>query len=317
MRPLLQLLATAIAALALYGAAFGFVIHKPLTIDVIEDLLRLKEDYARQAPSPKLVIFAGSNARFSHSCRTIEPILHMSCVNFGIARGIALDYLASELEKLLNPGDIVYMPLEYDWYLDDKLAAMTGPDAALMVYGDKERLLRLGAERALRAFFSFDLAFAADGLAEITLQALGAHRRVGTGTMTRNGDEQGHTREEAAPYRAYVATVRPPVVTAEALAKPSYAQQQIAAFLAWAKQHGVVVYGGLQTTFDDVPIDDAVTAAIRRLYEENGQRFLLLPTHSQYPRDCFFDTFAHLVEPCQIAHSVLLADALAAALHAR
>jgi hypothetical protein len=241
----------------------------------------------------------------------------MSCVNFGIARGIALDYLASELEKLLNPGDVVYMPLEYDWYLDDKLAAMTGPDAALMVYGDKERLLRLGAERALRAFFSFDLAFAADGLAEITLQALGVHRRVGTETMTRNGDEQGHTREEAAPYRAYVATVRPPVVTTEALAKPSYAQQQIAAFLAWAKRHGVVVYGGLQTTFDDVPIDDAVIAAIRRLYEENGQRFLLLPTHSQCPRDCFFDTFAHLVEPCQIAHSVLLADALAAALHAR
>jgi hypothetical protein len=317
MRPLLRLLATTLAAIALYGVAFGFVIHKPLTIDEITDQLRLKEDYARQAPSPKLVVFAGSNARFSHSCRTMEPILGMACVNFGIARGIGLDYLANELEPLLRPGDVIYMPLEYDWYLDDKVAAMTGPDAALMVWDDKLRLLRLGPERAVRAFFSFDIAFAASGLAEMTLQALGVRRRIGVQTMTANGDEHGHTRADAAPYRPYVDSVVPPIPTAEAVARPSYAQQQIASFLAWAKEHGVVVYGGLQTTFDDAPVGPDLIAQIRRIYESNGQRFLLLPSRSQYKRDCFFDTFAHLVEECQIAHSVTLANALASALRDR
>src|SRR5262249_40154888 len=136
----------------------------------------------------------------------------------------------------------------------------------------------------------------------------------GTHTMTRNGDEQGHTRAEAAPYRAYVGSVQPPIPSAEALAQPSYAQRQIVTFLDWTKAHGIMVYGGLQTTFDDVPINDDIIAAIRGIYEKNGQRFLLLPTHSQYPRDWFFDTFAHLAKPCQINHSIMLAEHLALAL---
>ena len=112
MRRLASLIAACLASLLLYGLVFGFVVHKPLTIDIIADLLKLKSDYARRVGSPKLVIFAGSNARYSHRCQTIEPLLKMPCVNFGVARGIGLDYLLGDLEPLLHAGDIVYMPLE-------------------------------------------------------------------------------------------------------------------------------------------------------------------------------------------------------------
>jgi hypothetical protein len=314
MRAFARLLLACAASLVAYGIVFGAIIHKPLTVDVISDLLRLKEDYARRAASPKLVIFAGSNARFSHSCAVIEKLAGRPCVNFGIARGIGLDYLASELEPLLRRGDVVYMPLEYDWYLDDKVAAMTGPDSALMAYADKRRLLGLGWERTLRAAFSFDLAFAASGAAEMALRALGVQRRVGLQTMDPQGDEIGHDDAEAAPYRAYVASVTPPIPGAAALAAPSYAKDEIAGFLVWTRAHGVAVYGGLPTTFADAPVGADLIAAIRRVYEASGQRFLLLPSHSQYPRDCFFDTYAHLVERCQIVHSEMLAPFLAAAL---
>jgi hypothetical protein len=151
----------------------------------------------------------------------------------------------------------------------------------------------------------------------MTLQALGIGRRVGVQTMTVSGDDHGHTVEEAAPYRAYVDSVQPPIPSADALAGPSYAQQKIGVFLAWTREHGVIVYGGLQTTFDDAPVGGKLIAAIRRIYEGGGQRFLLLPTHSQYPRACFFDTYAHLIEPCQITHSMMLAQSLAAALRDR
>ena len=311
MRPLVRLLGICGAALLLYGATFAYVIHKPLTIDVITELLRLKEDYARRAQSPKLVIFAGSNARFSHRCETIEKLLSMPCVNFGVARGIGMDYLLADLEPLLHPGDTVYMPLEYDWYLDSKVVAMTGPEAALMFYGDKARLARLGWERTLRAFFAFDPSFLVSGLIEMALDEIGVQRRVGLGAMTPQGDEAGHTREAAAPYRAYIAAVQPPIPSAAALEAPSYAKTQVAGFLAWAKAHGVSVIGGLPTTFDDAPVTDDIIASIRHIYETGGQRFLLLPSHSQYPRDCFFDTYAHLIEACQIAHSEMLARALA------
>ena len=308
---LAKLIAACLGSLVLYGLVFGFLVHKPLTVGVIDDLLRLKEDYAARVGSPKLIIFAGSNARFSHRCQTIEPLLAMPCVNFGVGRGIGLDYLFDRLEPLLRPGDIVYMPLEYDWYIDNKIAAMTGPDAGLMVYGEKHKLLTLGWERFLRAVFSFDLPYAVSGLSEMALQAIGVQRRVGVATMTPQGDETGHTPEQAAPYRAYVESVNPYIPTGETLAHPSYVAQQVTIFLSWAKEHGVLVIGGLQTTFRDAPVTEGTIAALRHLYEASDQRFLVLPSHSQYPRDCFFDTFAHLTEPCQIAHSQALAAALA------
>lgn len=314
MRRLASLIVACLASLTLYALVFGFLVHKPLTIDVIADLLRRKVDYAERIGSPKLVVFAGSNARFSHRCETIEQVLALPCANFGVARGIGLDYLLGDLEPVLRRGDIVYMPLEYEWYTDDRIAAMTGPDAALMVYGDKRRLFALGWERSLRAVFAFDPAFLASGLVEMALDAARFQRRVGAATMDRQGDEIGHTQEAAAPYRAYIATVRPFVPSAATLAAPTYAKAQIAAFLAWARAHGVLVIGGLQVTFDGAPVTDETIAAIRQVYEANGQRFLLLPSHSQYPRACFFDTPAHLIEPCQVAHSTLLARALAAAL---
>jgi hypothetical protein len=108
--------------------------------------------------------------------------------------------------------------------------------------------------------------------------------------------------------------VRPFIPSTESLTAPTYAKAQIAGFLAWGRGHGVLVIGGLQTNFDDAPVTAETIAAIREIYERNGQQFLLLASHSQYPRACFFDTAAHLVESCQIAHSRLLGEALALAL---
>jgi hypothetical protein len=314
MRRLASLIAACLASLVLYALVFGFLVHKPLTIDVIADLLRRKVDYAERIGSPKLVVFAGSNARFSHRCETIEQVLALPCVNFGVARGIGLDYLLGDLEPVLRPGDVVYMPLEYEWYLDDKIVAMTGPDGALMAYGDKRRLFALGWERSLRAVFAFDPGFLVSGLVEMALDVAAFQRRVGAATLDRQGDEIGHTQAEAVPYRAYIDSARPSIPSAASLAAPSYAKAQIAAFLDGARARGILVIGGLQTVFDDAPVTAETIATIRHIYEASGQRFLLLDSHSQYPRACFFDTPAHLIEPCQVAHSTLLAQALALAL---
>ena len=40
MRRIISLIAACLASLVAYGLTFGFVVHKPLTIGVIADLLR-------------------------------------------------------------------------------------------------------------------------------------------------------------------------------------------------------------------------------------------------------------------------------------
>ena len=47
------------------------------------------------------------------------------------------------------------------------------------------------------------------------------------------------------------------------------------------------------------------------VYLDQGAEFLVLANRSRYPRSAFFDTPSHLNEPAQIAHSALLARALA------
>src|SRR5258708_29185212 len=112
-------------------------------------------------------------------------------------------------------------------------------------------------------------------------RGMGVQGGVGWGTMTPRGDEPGHTPIEAAPYRAYLATASPYIPTAEALAASSYAEHQVADFLAWAREHDILVIGGVQTTFLDGPVTDETIAALRHIYEASGQRFLGLPSHSQ------------------------------------
>ena len=70
------------------------------------------------------------------------------------------------------------------------------------------------------------------------------------------------------------------------------------------------VVGGLPTVPDSVAIVPADIDRLRRLYEDAGQRFLVLPNHSRYPLSCFFDTLYHLNEGCQRMHSTLVAQGL-------
>jgi hypothetical protein len=74
---------------------------------------------------------------------------------------------------------------------------------------------------------------------------------------------------------------------------------------------GVRVIGGLPTELEDEPLPAATEAAMAAVYLDHGGEFLVLPNRSRYPRSAFFDTPSHLNEAAQIAHSMLLARALA------
>src|SRR6516165_7333059 len=74
-----------------YIVVFAMVVDRPLSLGVLR--LELLQKTARMAalPSPKLVIMAGSNGPYSHSCVVMSVMLNMPCENAGIAVGIGLD----------------------------------------------------------------------------------------------------------------------------------------------------------------------------------------------------------------------------------
>jgi hypothetical protein len=308
-----RILIACVASLLAYGLIFGCVLDRPLTLGWLR--VRIEANLARGAAitQPKLVIIAGSNGPYSHRCETIEPVVGRPCVNAGIAVGIGLDYLFARWQRVLRPGDVVYMPLEESQYDRARAAAELGPDAAIMLRHDRATLWTMPARRQLSALFAFDLRGGIMSVMETALVDDGFNdpREAVTGRFNSWGDHVGHTAALgvgsqqalvlAAPFHPSAAQIR-----------NGYGAAQVRAFLGWAGGHGVRVIGGLPTGFADSPIDAESLAAIRSVYREQGADFLELPGRSRYPRGAFFDTPDHLNEAAQICHSTAVGEALRA-----
>ncbi|OYV38128.1 MAG: hypothetical protein B7Z81_05025 [Acidocella sp. 20-61-6] len=76
-----------------------------------------------------------------------------------------------------------------------------------------------------------------------------------------------------------------------------------------------MIIGGLPTDFDTADISERTILSIEAIYHSNGGTFIVVPNHSQYPMDDFFDGEDHLLRSCQIFHSLLLAPRLAVLLN--
>ena len=308
MKPMTRLAAALSASLALYLAVFS-VVHRPLTVGDIPRQLEHKLRYASSLPSPRLVIFAGSNGRYSHRCEPMARPLQRPCVNMSVAMGIGLDFMLEQLQRTLRPGDTVYMPLEYGQYLVQRDEMDAGMHNPVLVHDLRDQLWQRQPGQIARAWSSFDLPFLVHGLAEMALARTGFQRRTSLDTLTAQGDERGHTAAKGQPYREYLRSVRfgPVAVPAD-----SHAMQVLAAFLRQQRQRGITVVGGLPTVPDEVELPADVEPRLRALFEGAGQRFVVLDNRSRYPLSCFFDTLSHLHEECQLAHSAQVGAALAA-----
>lgn len=310
MKKLLVLAGLITASIVLFVAVFS-VVHRPLVVGEIQRQLDHKLRYARTLPSPKLVVFAGSNGRYSHRCELLSQATGMPCVNASIGVGIGLDFLLDQWRPLLQAGDVVYMPLEYDQYRFSNAEMHGGLQNALMVHSQRDYLASLGPQRIAAAYGSFDLPFLLHGLAEMALDRKGFQRRSSIESLTAQGDEHGHTAELGKAYAAFVQTSRFAPID---IPETSDAIRVLERFLRDTHRQGVVVVGGLPTVPESAQPGPRDLARLRRLYETHGQRFSVLPNQSRYPLACFFDTLYHLNEACQRAHSQAVGAQLGALL---
>lgn len=306
MRALLQLLAALLASVLLYGAVFS-VVHRPLTVGEIAPLITRKATHLQSLATPRVVILAGSNGRFSHRCQPITQATGLPCSNLSVAVGLGLDFQLQQWEPLLRAGDVVYMPLEYSQYGMGRNEMEGGAENSVLVHDFRDQLQRLPWQRQWRAWSSFDLPFLVHGFLEMGLSHGGAQRRGGVTLFTAEGDQRGHTQQAGLAYREFLAQAR---FDNRALPTDSHAMQVVSAFLGRARQRGVTVVGGWPTTPQTVTLDGSSQVRLRRLFEDHGQLFLELPDRSQYPLSCFFDTLYHLNETCQEQHSQRVGAAL-------
>lgn len=310
MKPLWTLAGVLLLSVLLYVAVFS-VVRRPLTVGDITPILRGKLSYAQQLPSPKIVIFAGSNGRYSHRCEGFTQPTGWPCANLSLAVGVGLDFQFAELLAVLRQGDVVYMPLEYSQYGVTRQQMHSGTENALLVHDFRQRLWQQEPLRIVRAYGSFELPFLVHGVIESALAARGYLRRSNALSLTAQGDEFGHTTQAAQPYRDFLRAKR---YEEKPLPADAHAPQVIEGFLTAARQRGVRVWGGWPTVPDDAQVPEATLQLAQSLFVQHAQGMLALPNRSRYPLACFFDTLSHLTEECQQRHSQLLGQALQARL---
>jgi hypothetical protein len=306
-----RILLACAASLLIYIGAFAWLLDRPLTLGALRSRVEATIAVAQTIHQPKLVILAGSNGPFSHRCETIAPIVRRPCINAGVAVGVGLDYLFTRWKPQLQPGDIVYLPMEETQYVRPRATADLGPDASIMLRHDRATLWTLPIRRQVASLFAADLRAGIMSLIETTLVANGFHdpRGAADGGFNEWGDHVGHTAALAVVNQATLAIIVP-VHHSAAEVRDGDGTALIAGFLRWAGRHGVRAIGGLPTTFIDSPIGDDSLTEIRAIYRDQNAGFLDLPNHSLYRRSEFFDTQDHLNEAAQIQHSVAIGEAL-------
>ena len=301
-----RLLVCAVVSVALYVLLFGLMLERPLSLEPL--WLEMTQKTARLAslPSPKLVILAGSNGPYSHSCAVMGTMLNMPCENAGIAVGIGLDEIFARYAPSLQAGDVVYMPMELEQY------AMTGAqyralvDGALLLRHDKAMLLELPPGRAMGALFCCTLADGLEALAEMPLAGLGVRNEANMLAAEYDVEGDRVDNDLAGADKTLLAGPARVGPSAQEI-EEGYGTKLIARFVTQERAKGVVVIGGWPVDFTDARISNGTRAAVRRIY---GIDFLSLKGESLYPRIDFFNSEDHLARSCQFKNSIKVAKGL-------
>jgi hypothetical protein len=309
-----RLLALCGLSIALYVLVFGAVVDRPLSLGMLRLEILQKTARLKAMPSPKLVILAGSNGPYSHSCVIIGAMLNLPCENAGIAVGIGLDELFLRYAPYLHRGDILYLPMETEQYTMSRAQNRAGADAGMLLRHDRWLLAKLPTARVLGALFCCNLADLLESAAEMPIAA--ARLIDPAALLAREYNAQGDRIDTPLNHadKALLAMPARPAATAAAITHGDGARL-IARFVATETARGVIVIGGLPTDFQDVQLPAASIAAIAQIYRTNGGSFVMLANHSEYPRADFFDSEDHLAAPFQAIHSAAIGRLLISALH--
>ena len=296
-------------SVVLYVIVFAGLIDRPLSLGLLR--LEMMQKTARLAalPSPTLVILAGSNGPYSHSCAVIGAMLNMPCENAGIAVGIGLDDLFTRYAPLLHRGDVLYMPMELQQYTATRAQYRAGADGEFLVRHDRWVLAQLPPDRILGAVFCCNLGDFLESLAEMPLAHAGVidPQHLLASEYNSQGDRIDNSLAEADPALLRHSP-RPEPSTSEIA--NSYGTALITRLVAQEAARKVVVIGGLPTDFASAVITTPEINAVAAIYTANGGSFALLPNHSLYPAADFFNSEDHLAQPCQYRHSIAIAYAL-------
>lgn len=260
----------------------------------------------KETVSPRIVLVGGSNVAFGFESDRIERALGRPVVNMGLAAGLGLEFMLSEIEGALGTNDLVVLSPEYDHFA-------RGPKSeSEPALGFDPDLLRQAlvfrpagfADLGLPHLRKIVLDRGLTTLGEIGRRSLFANVRAESSARTDGpsgragfnvwGDVTAHRSE---PSRVEAEVVNALGLVADPRGFPNgSALKRIREFVERCSRKGV----GVAFSFSPKPVatlerDGSLAESLKdNLRQIPGLKLLDTPSEQAYPADHFFDTANHL-----------------------
>jgi hypothetical protein len=298
------LLLSVIAWAALYASSFGF--RDTPNARYIANWFEQKTTIAARTASPRIVIAGGSNAFYGLSAKRISETLGVRAVNYATHGGLLLDYHLYKLRQILRPGDLLILPLEFEYYYADER-----PQDACIEYvlaADPAYLRTLRFDQTVFWFLAPSSGLLAKRLFtsratyQETLQTVANQMKD---FMDAFGDRAGHSsasmtesdKEFIRSFPAHEFPKRDDCLRAE------HPWRHLRDFSAWCKAHQITILAAYPNTIDDPSFHTDLGrrnfARIRKRFASIGVPMVGKGWEALRPREDFYDSDYHLTEEGQ------------------
>jgi len=118
MRYLVYFFSSFIALAIFYYSLIFALFPTPVAAEYwVRELLVFKRDIAKNlAGQPKIIVASGSSTLFNVDTNILTAALNRPTINLGLMGGLPLDTILAEVNTVSEPGDLVIMALEPDYF---------------------------------------------------------------------------------------------------------------------------------------------------------------------------------------------------------
>lgn len=279
--------------ITILSGVFNHVFYKvPQSTIWINNCFLKKDNYAKSISNNKIVFTSGSNTLYGMETETIEKELNIPVVNMAIHAGLKTDYILYRAKNILNKGDIIILPFEYENFIWDGEESDTRTKYVLT--HDKNFFINeLNLKEKLSMLYSIkpsDLVFS------ILEQSKPAKEKpIGLAytsiTLNKNGDETYKSGTEKKLYNQQKPFELP-------LSEVTLGLKKINEFNNWCIKNGIklfVTYPNIikQKSFSEDSYKDFFIT-LSEYFQKHNISIIGKATDSMYPVNYFYDTRYHM-----------------------
>ncbi|GAB2516170.1 hypothetical protein GCM10008940_18510 [Microbulbifer agarilyticus] len=259
------------------------------------DLYQIKDAHAQSSVDPKLLIVSGSNSVFGIDTNTIQDTYALPTTNYGVHAGLGLRYLLERSKRVLNEGDIVYLPLEYALYQQTPQPSSQLMDFVLA--RDPQYLHSLPPYEKFHGYLNVSFLRIWEGIKGGSNQYQGRSAKFYHVTnIDKAGNQRAESIEQAGKHTDKLAKLPPKNIGNGKLT--TYSQEILKEYFEWSQSKNICVIGAPPNLlYHDAYQSDKFQQffqGIEQFFTSNDIPFAGSPEDYLLPINLFFDTEYHL-----------------------